>query len=137
MVDMEMGAHDVVDLFRLHAGGRQFGHIGGVQHVEHGPPRARFVVADAGVDQDRVARGFDNVGLDRQDDLIGFRLHIARIEPVAVCVGDGLVVVGQENARLQERFLALQNAAQLKVSDGATNMAGLLSGRRWRRDEGR
>ena len=57
MVPVQMGAHDKIDLFRLDPDPREVVGERGAHAVELRPRRPLLVVADAGIDEDRMAAG--------------------------------------------------------------------------------
>jgi hypothetical protein len=72
VIDVQMRAHDVVDVIQGEAGGRQALFIAvAVQHVPHRALRSRLVIADAGIDHDGVLGRLHNVALNAQHELAG------------------------------------------------------------------
>ena len=68
MVDMQMRAHDIVDVGDGNPGGSQRARVSVVGlHVPFRPLRPRLVVADAAIDQDGVVRRLHHIGLEAQD----------------------------------------------------------------------
>ena len=74
MIDVQVRAHDVVDVVHAEPGGGEVLLVAVARHhVPDRPGRTRLVVADAGVDQDVVMRRAHDVALDAQDELAGRR----------------------------------------------------------------
>ena len=67
-------------------GGGQIGQVGQAEAIEHGPAWPIFMVADAGIDQDRVPWCQQHIGLDVEDDHHVFGIDIFRNQPVAICL---------------------------------------------------
>jgi hypothetical protein len=63
MIGVQMGAHNKIDLLHLYAHGREVGQVGALLMVPLGEHGAFFVVADAGVNHDSMARGTDKLAL--------------------------------------------------------------------------
>ncbi len=71
VVDVQVRAHDEIDVVDADAGGRQaLLEAVGLHHVPERARRARLVVADAGVDQDVVVRRLHQVALDAEHELV-------------------------------------------------------------------
>ncbi|MBV37222.1 MAG: hypothetical protein CMM23_00910 [Rhodospirillaceae bacterium] len=85
--------------------------------IKHGSARTRFVITDAGIDQDGVARGMQNIGLDVQHDLVGFGLDIARIQPISVGLNHRLLSIRNKVPYGQERTFALDNTTDFKLTN--------------------
>lgn len=82
---MHVGAHHVIDILGAGAGGGEVCEPGIVLLVvPGGKARVVLVVADAGVDQDGVVRGTQQVGLDREDQLARGRVEVGRLHPAAI-----------------------------------------------------
>ncbi len=71
MIDMQMRAHDIVDVAKRKSrcGKRARVNVVGL-HVPFRTQRPRLVVADAAVDQDGVVRRLHDVGLEAQDQRV-------------------------------------------------------------------
>ena len=82
---MHVGAHHVVDVFGAGAGGGEVGEPGFVLPVvPGGESGVVLVVADAGIDQDGMVRGAQQVGLDAEDQLAGDGIQVGGFHPGAV-----------------------------------------------------
>ena len=96
VVAVQVRAHDVVDLVRVDAGGRQFVHVPGVvTHVVERPGLAVLVVANAGVDDDGVALRFHDEAVVAEDDRARVVVEEMRVHPVPVLVEDFLRNLGK------------------------------------------
>src|SRR4029077_13249929 len=67
MVPMKVRAHDKIDVFRLDANTGQIVDERAFHAVELRPGRTLLVIADAGIDQDRVVAGFDDEAVKAED----------------------------------------------------------------------
>ena len=68
MVPVQMRAHHVVDILGLDSDACEIGEIRCVHPMKLGPRRALLVVAEAGVDQDRVLPSFDDESMKAEDE---------------------------------------------------------------------
>ena len=91
VVKVEMRAHHVVDLLPLHD------HLEVLEEARLERPhlhRQRPVVPHAGVDDDRLAAGLDDQGVDREHDLplfvheVGLEPALVRLQPIGIDVRD-------------------------------------------------
>jgi hypothetical protein len=89
-----------------------------VRHVRLRPLRPRLVVADATVDQDRVVRGTNDIGLKAQDQRVGGvdRPRIAQL--TADSRPGGRESVRKQITHRQERGLLLDEAVNREVAVG-------------------
>ena len=80
MIDVQMGAHHVIDLIDRHARRGQISlELIRIHHVPKRPRRAGLMVADTAVDQDVMMRGLDQIALDAQNQLPVHAIQIAAI----------------------------------------------------------
>ena len=88
VVEVQVGAEHVVDVFRRGAGAPQPVQVRRVELAEGGQFLAfvDIVVADAGVDQDPVMAGADQPAMKTEHDPAGLRLELLRRERVAMLV---------------------------------------------------
>jgi hypothetical protein len=77
---MEVGAHHVVDVLDLDTGPAEIGDIGRAQPMKLRPGRTLLVVAEAGIDQDRVVAGFYNEAVKAEEQLAGRRIDQPRAD---------------------------------------------------------
>jgi hypothetical protein len=110
MVDMKMRAHHHVDLVGLDAGCLQPFEIVRLHEVPFRAMGTRLVIADAGIDQDRLAADLQQPAVHAEFQE-GRRLVIVRRhEPVAVTLDDRGIPVGKEGLGVEVRFVALFDA---------------------------
>ena len=64
---------------------------------------AQLIVADATIDEDRVATGLNEIGLDRHDELPGHRRQRFRYEPMKMGPDGFLRAVGKPLRRRSQR----------------------------------
>src|SRR5215467_12917313 len=76
-----------------------------VHHVPHRPRRPRFVVADAGIDQDVVLRRLDDEALHAQHQPAADRVDECRLQPGAVLLEELLGERREEFEDVEERPL--------------------------------
>jgi hypothetical protein len=130
MVPVQVRAHNVIDFFRLHPEPRQIVDERGAHAVELRPARAFLVVADAGVDQDRVPAGAHDEAVKAEDQPAGFRIEQAWTEQIGVFLDDGRIEIRKEFGRIEKRSLVIGNAADLEIADanGLHGSSRVLSG---------
>ena len=98
VVDMEVGAHHVVDVAHRKAAGGEARLVAVAgHHVPKGSPWPRLVVADAGIDQDIVARRPHEIALDAEHEPAG-GVEVGRLEPRLVLRQD---LLGQRREELE------------------------------------
>ena len=117
VVPVQMRAHDIVDLFGPDPGGREIGDVGGTQPVELWPGRALLVVAEAGIDQDRVVRGLDHKTVKAEHELTGRRIDQPRTGHVRVGLQYLRVEIREEILGADKRALVLGDAPHLEIAD--------------------
>jgi hypothetical protein len=117
MVPMEVRAHHVIDLFGPNSEPGEILDERAVHAVELRPARALLVVADAGVDQDRVASGTDDEAVKAEDQLAGARLDQPRSQQRLIVLDHRRVEIGKELARGEKRALVIGNAGNLERAD--------------------
>ena len=117
MVPMQMRAHDVVDVFRLDPEAGQILDEWALHAVELRPGGALLVVADAGVDQDRVPAGFDDKAVKAEDQLAGARLNQPRAQQRRILLDHRRVEIREEVARGEERALIIGDAGNFEIAD--------------------
>jgi hypothetical protein len=123
MVDVQVRAHDVVDVVDGEpGGGESLLEAVGVHHVPHRPRRPRLVVADAGIDQDVVVRRLDHEALHAKHELAGLRIEGCgrALEPGTVLRQQFLRQRREEFERVEERPLLLDHGmdGDILESDG-------------------
>ncbi len=85
MIDMQMRAHDIVDIAHGEACCSEAADIGIVGlHVPFRSLRPRLVVADAAIDQDGVVRRLHDIGLETQDQHVVGVERTGLLHPLAV-----------------------------------------------------
>jgi len=107
MVGVQMGAHDIVDLFGPDAGCGEFVEPVMVALVEAGKVGTVLVVAAAAIDQDHMAAGLDQIGADGGTKLAGVRVVVKRFHPVHMPGERVRVAVRQQLLRHEARLHAL------------------------------
>ena len=118
MIDMQVRAHHEVDRFGWAAAGPEAIEE---RRIELVPGRivALLVVAEAGVDQDRVAAGLHDPGVDGPDQAIGACLDVVGHHPALLGVEGLLVEPGEHPVGSEAR-----GAEFLDFLDGgATDLA--------------
>ncbi len=118
MVDVQVGAHDVVDILDPECRSPP----GCVPRcrpssVPERPGRARLVVADAAIHQDGVVRRADDVALDAELHLAGCRVDRVRLQPVAVLRQHLRRQGGEELERVEQRPFLLDDAVDGEVAE--------------------
>ena len=123
VIDVQMRAHHHVDVFGLCAGRREPFDVGRVEIVPERPMLARFVIADAGVDQDFPAADLDQPRVDAELEEAARRIVVIRHHPAHV-PGDELVApVGEECLRFEEVPVGFLDARDLGRADGCRGHA--------------
>ena len=79
--------------------------------------RTLFVVAKAGIDQDRVLPGFDDEGMKAEDELTARRVDQPRSEQIGVLPHDLGFEIGKELRGREERPLELGHAMNFEIAD--------------------
>ena len=74
MVPVQVRAHHEIDVLRLDPDAGQIVNKRAFHAVELRPGRTLLVIADTGIDQDRVMAGFDDKAVEAEDQLAGARL---------------------------------------------------------------
>ncbi|TMK29923.1 MAG: hypothetical protein E6G69_11010 [Alphaproteobacteria bacterium] len=85
--------------------------------MELRPGGALLVVADAGIDQDRVAAGFDDKAVKAEDQLAGARLNQPRAQQRRILLDHRRVEIREEVARGEERALIIGDAGNFEIAD--------------------
>src|SRR5882672_2426560 len=98
-----MGAHDIVDIIRLDPDTGEIGEIRRAHSMKLRPRRALLVIAEAGIDQDRVTSGLDDKGMKAEDQLAAAWLDQLWPEQIGVGQPDFGVEIGKELRRGEER----------------------------------
>ena len=116
VIDMQMRAHHEVDRFGLAAAGVQALEE---RRVELVPARIVpvLVIAEAGVDQDRVPAGLDDPGMDRADQPVAARLDMVGHHPALLGVEGFLVEPGEHACGLEARAADLLDLLDGGVAD--------------------
>jgi hypothetical protein len=114
---MEMGAHHVVNGLGADAGCDQIGEITAAQPMELRPCRPLLVVAEAGIDQDRVMPGPDDEAVKREHEPTGRRVDEPRPGQIRVGPQDLRVEVGKKRLGGNERPLVLGDSLHLEIAD--------------------
>jgi hypothetical protein len=110
VIDVQVRAHHDVDVLDGETGGGKIAVIPlRIHHVPERPARPWLVIADAGVDQDRVVPGLDQIALHAQDDLI-VPVDETRLEPGFVLAQHLRRQRRKEFQRVEERRFLLDNA---------------------------
>src|SRR5262249_33299352 len=78
MIPMQVCAHHIIDVLRLNPDAGKIGEIRCAHPMKLRTCRAFLVVAEAGVDQDRVLAGFDDKGVEAEHQLTARRLDQPR-----------------------------------------------------------
>ena len=117
MVPMEMRAHHVIDRFGRHPGGGEIGEIGALHTVELRPGRPLLVVAEAGIDQDRVTPGLDDEGVKAEHQPARRRVDQPRPGQIGVGAQDLGIEIRQKILGRDERPLILSNAMHFEITD--------------------
>jgi hypothetical protein len=76
VVEVQVGAHDHVDVLGREAGAAEVAEVVGVELVDVGQQLAVLVVAAAGVDQDRLAVELDHPRVDREGHEAGLGIGV-------------------------------------------------------------
>ena len=119
MIDMQMRAHHVVDLFHRNAGGGEvlLPDIGGFL-VPEGPRRAVLVVADAGIDQDVMVRRLDQIALDAEPQLAAGRIQRPQLFQPGPVFGQGFLgQPGEEFQRVEQRLFYFDDPMDFKIAE--------------------
>ncbi len=119
VIDMQMRAHHEIDVLDRKARGLQRAHIGVVGLlIPFRTLRPRLVVADATVDQDRVVRGTNDIGLKAQDQRVGGVDRPRIAQPLPVLGQEVGSQSGKHIMHRQERGLLLDEAVNGEVAGG-------------------
>ena len=116
VVDVQMGAKDVVDLLKADAEREQFvapAFLAG--KIER--RRMPLVLAGAGIDQDRVARRSHDEGLVGDEHLAGGDVEHLRLHAGEMMLENGVVIGREEILRSPPRPLALDHRVDGDVAD--------------------
>ena len=74
MIPVQMRAHHVIDILDTDAGAGEIGEKGAPQPMKLRPRRTLLVVAEAGIDQDRVMPGLDDEAVKAEQEVAGRRV---------------------------------------------------------------
>src|SRR6185437_7907570 len=86
MVGVQVRAHDKIDIIHAESACREVLLVAiGIHHVPKTPRRSRLVVADAGIDHDRVMRRLYDVALDAEHQPV-FGIEESGLQPAPVLV---------------------------------------------------
>jgi hypothetical protein len=119
VIDVQMRAHHVIDVTQGKTCGRQPAHIGIVGlHVPFRAQRPRLIVADATVDQNGVMRRLHDVGLETQDQHVGFVDRACPPHPRPVLGQQLRRQPRQHLQRWQERGFLLDDTMDDEIADG-------------------
>jgi hypothetical protein len=110
VIDVQMGAHDEVHLLGGDAYRGEIVEIGTGPHVPRGGERTSLVVADAGVDEDRVTRRLHDVRLDARGEITSPLVEEVRLEPAMVAGDDIGARAGQHGRGRKRRAVDLDHA---------------------------
>src|SRR2546426_2159536 len=117
MVHVQMGAQDEVHVLGPHADRGEVVEIGAPTHVPGRRSGTPLVVADTRVDDDRVARGPYDVGLDARGEVARSLVEEVRLEPVVVS-GDRVGGrVGQHGRGRERRTVDLDHAGDRHLAE--------------------
>src|SRR2546430_17662822 len=72
MIPVQVRAHHVVDILDVDSCVCEIGEEGSSQPVELRPRRTLLIIAEAGIDQDRVMSGLENEAVKAEDELAGY-----------------------------------------------------------------
>ena len=118
VVQVKVGAENVIDLFRVDSHGGEVFEPGRIAALVPGfVPVGRFVVADARVDQDGVVARPHQVGLDRQDQLAGLGTERLGLQPVTMGFEILGCRLGEHLGWSEKGLLQLENAMERDVSE--------------------
>src|SRR5579884_1048106 len=117
MVPVQVRAHDVIDLFRPDPGGGEVVEKRRAHAVPLRPGRAVLVVADAGVDQDRVARRPDDEAVKAEHELAAHRIDQLRPQQRLVLAQYLRVEIREELGWIESGAAEIRDAADLELAD--------------------
>ena len=118
VVGVQVGAHDDVDVRDREAVRGEPAHEGVVAlHVPVRPRRPVLVVADAAVDEHRMVRRAQDVGLEAEDEAPRPRFERARLQPGAVLLEPLRRETRQEIEHRQKRAFLLDDAMDRDLAE--------------------
>ena len=117
MIPMEVGAHHIVDVLGPHAGAGEIGDIRSAQPMELRPGRTFLVVAEAGIDQDRMMSGLDDETMEAEEKIAGRPVDQPGAGVIGVRSHGLLVEIGKKRLGGNERPLIFGDAMNLEISD--------------------
>jgi hypothetical protein len=117
MVMMQVRAHDVIDLVRPRARGREPVEIGRVEQVPERPPRLDLVVAATAVDQDILAPDLQEPAVHAELYESARRVVMARRQPRGMPGEDMVVEFGKDVAGAISRAIGLLDAGNAGLAD--------------------
>jgi hypothetical protein len=114
---MQMRAHDKIDVVHAEPARREALLVAiGIHHVPEAARRARFMVAHAGVDHDRMMRRPHDVALNAKYQLV-IGIDKSGLQPPAVLVEKLLRQRGKKLHRIEERALLFDDAVDRRAAN--------------------
>ena len=118
MVDMQVGAHHEVDAFRRHAHRDHIFEEWAVLHMPGFGVGPMLMIADAGIDEDRMLGRLDNIAVQAHQKSAAVRVDKMGIEPVATFGFEGVrIAVGKDKSREKTRSLGFDATRDCRLPE--------------------
>jgi hypothetical protein len=115
---MQVGAHDIVDLIHIHAGGSQAALKAiAVHHMPEGPARPGLVIPDTTVNENIVMGRLDEIALNAEHKLSSRHVHTLRLQPAAVLIQHLIGQCWEKFLHIEEWRFLLDYAMDRDVTD--------------------
>src|SRR5262249_55082153 len=117
MVPMQVSAHHIIDVLDRDPDAGEVGDIGSAQPMKLRAGRALLVVAETGIDQDRMVPGLYDKAVEAEEQVTGRPIDQPRAEMIGARPYHLRVEIGKKRLGGDEGALVFGNPVNLEIPD--------------------